>query len=46
MDAYSKHLSAVAKDKLQREMGNITPTEGGEPITSAPVTKDYSYKTR
>jgi hypothetical protein len=46
MEAYSKHLSAVAKDKLQREMGNITPTEGGEPITSAPVTKDYSYKTR
>jgi hypothetical protein len=46
MEAYSNHLSAVAKSKLQKELGNITPIEGGDPITPAPVTKDYSYKTR
>jgi hypothetical protein len=46
MKAYSDHLSAVAKDKLQKELGNITPAEGGEPVAIPQVTKDYSYKTR
>jgi hypothetical protein len=46
MKEYADHLSAVAKDKLQKELGNVTPIEGGEPVTPPQVTKDYSYRTR
>lgn len=44
--AYADHITALNKQKFQKEIGNITPIEGGDPVTPAKVEKDYGYKTR
>jgi len=45
LDAYDSHRDSVAKRKLEKELGNVTPVSNG--IVDPPVPeKDYGYKTK